>query len=170
MPYKNFVLLICVLMLLPVLAFGQLKEQLKPQPFSQFLTQPQGLLGLIGINPNRFSMQHSFSLSYLSLGGHGFSQGVYLNTMSYRLADPLLVSLQWGVLNQPLGSFGVPSLYQNGFFVSGASVEYKPSRNLSIGMQFNRNPGGFWSPQYGYPYYNSSLRPATPNAEEKQDR
>src|SRR5574342_898980 len=134
MRYKNFTVFIFML-LLPVLAFGQLKEQLKPRSFSQLLTQPQGLLGLIGINPDRFSMQQSYSLGYMSLGGRGYSQGVYLNTMSYRLFDPLQVSVQWGVMNQPLSGVGVPSLYQNGFFVSGASVDYKPSRNLSIGVQ-----------------------------------
>jgi hypothetical protein len=170
MRLRSFILLLSMLILLPVLAFGQLKEQTKPQPFSKLLTQSPGLAGLIGLNPNRFSMQQSYSLSYMSLSGHGFSNGVYLNTMSYQLADPLLVSFQWGMMNQPLGSFGVPSLYQNGFFVSGASVEYKPSRNLSIGVQFNHNPRGFWSPQYGYPYYNSSLQPATPRREDKADQ
>lgn len=171
MRYKNFTVFIFIL-LLPVLAFGQLKEQLKPQPFAQLLTQPQGLLGLIGLNPNRFSMQQSYSLGYMSVGGHGYSQGVYLNTMSYRLFDPLQVSLQWGVMNQPLKGMGVPSLYQNGFFVSGASVDYKPSRNLSIGVQFNRYPAGAGYGYRGYPYSNyddSWLRPVTPN-EEKQDR
>jgi hypothetical protein len=162
-------LLMVVLVLLPVLAFGQLKEQLKPQPFSQLLTRPQGLIGLLGLNPNRFSMQHSYSLSYMSLGGNGLSQGVYLNTMSYRFSDPLQVSLQWGFLNQPLSGLGVPSIYQNGFFLSGASVDYKPSRNISIGVQFNHNPTGWW--YRGYPYYdnNSMLRPAPP-AEEKEER
>lgn len=157
---KNFVLLMLMLMLLPVLAFGQLKEQLQPQSFSQLLTRPQGLVGLIGLNPKRFSMQQSYSLSYTSLGGQNFSQGVYLNTMSYQVADPLQVSLQWGVMNQPLSGLGVPSLYQNGFFVSGASVEYKPSRNLSVGVEFNRSPNGYW--YRGYPYYqnNSLLRPS----------
>ncbi len=107
---KIFVLLMLMLVLLPVLAFGQLKEQLQPQSFSQLLTRPQGLVGLIGLNPKRFSMQQSYSLSYTSLGGQNFSQGVYLNTMSYQVADPLQVSLQWGVMNQPLRGLGVPSL------------------------------------------------------------
>lgn len=165
---KNFVLLMLMLVLLPVLAFGQLKEQLQPQSFSQLLTRPQGLVGLIGLNPKRFSMQQSYSLSYTALGGQNFSQGVYLNTMSYQVADPLQVSLQWGVMNQPLSGLGVPSLYQNGFFVSGASVEYKPSRNLSIGVELNRNPNGYW--YRGYPYYqnNSLLRPWSQDEETKQ--
>jgi hypothetical protein len=168
---KNFVMFIFALVLLPVLAFGQLKEQLEPQSFSQLLTQPQGLLGLIGLDPNRFSMQHSYSLSYMSLGGHGFSQGVYLNTMSYRFSDPLQVSLQWGVLNQPLSGLGVPSLYQNGVFLSGASVEYKPSRNLSIGVQYNRAPGNLWDARYrGYPYYNDSIQRPVTSDDDQQNR
>jgi hypothetical protein len=168
MQSKNVKWLAVALVALPVLAFGQLKAQLKPQSFSQLLTQPQGLVGLIGLDPNRFSMQQSYSLSYMSLGGHDFSQGVYLNTMSYRFSEPLQVSLQWGVMNQPLSGLGVPSLYQNGIFLSGASVEYKPSRNLSIGVQYNRRPGGLW--YRGYPYYDDSrLRPAE-SEEEKPNR
>jgi hypothetical protein len=163
MRYKNVMLFAVALVLLPVVAFGQLKEQQKPQPFSQLLTSPlsapQGLIGLIGLDPNRFSMQQSYSLSYTSWGGHGYSQGVYLNTMSYRFSDPLQVSLQWGILNQPLGSFGVSSLYQSGFFFSGASVEYKPSRNLSIGLQVNRTPGGWLGYPYRDYYYDARLRP-----------
>ncbi len=164
---RMLALLAAVLMLLPVLAFGQLKEQLKPQSFSQLLTQPQGLIGLLGLDPSRFSMQHSYSISYMALGGHGFSQGVYLNTMSYRFSDPLQVSLQWGILNQPFGSFGASSLYQNGFFLSGASMEYKPSRNFSIGLQYNNIPGsGVYSPYRSY-LYDPRLRPVTPSEDKE---
>jgi hypothetical protein len=167
MRQRMFALLAAVLVLVPLVAFGQLKEQLKPQSFSQFLTQPQGLIGLLGLDPNRFSMQHSYSVSYLSAGGQGFSQGLYLNTMSYHFSDPLQVSLQWGVMNQPFGSFGVPSLYQNGPFLSGASVEYKPSRNLSIGLQYNNIPGGrLYSPYRSY-LYDPTLQPLTPSADKE---
>jgi hypothetical protein len=103
----------------------------------------------------------------MSLGGHGFSQGVYLNTMSYRFSDPLQVSLQWGIMNQPLG--GVQSLYQNGFFLSGASLEYKPNRNLSIGVQYNNIPASqmYYSPYRGSLYY-SPVRPLTPSADQEK--
>jgi hypothetical protein len=173
MQYKHIVLFAVVLLLLPVVAFGQLKEQQKSRPFSQILTsgltQAQGLAGLIGLDPNRFSMQQSFSLSYISLGGHGYSQGVYLNTMAYRFSDPLKISLQWGVLNQPLGNFGVPSLYQSGFFFSGASLEYKPSRNLSIGLQVNRTPGGWLGSPYRNYYDDPIPRSFPPNEAEQKN-
>lgn len=169
MRQKMFALIAAVVVCVPVMAFGQLKEQLKPQSFSQLLTQPQGLVGLLGLDPSRFSMQQSYSISYLSAGGQGFSQGLYLNTLSYRFSDPLQVSLQWGVMNQPFGSFGVPSLYQNGLFLSGASIEYKPSRKVSIGLQYNKIPGGWqYSPYRSY-LYDQNLQPLTPS-EDRENR
>lgn len=149
-----------VTLALPALAFGQLKEQTKPPSFSQLLTQglsaPRGLAGLLGLNPNRFTMQQSYSLSYLSAGGNGYSQGLYLNTMSYQVSDPLSVSLQWGMMNQPLGTLGVSPLYQSGFFFSGANVEYKPSDKFSVGLQINSYPASnYYSPyRLGRSHYN----------------
>ncbi len=147
--------------LVPTLSFGQLKEQTKPISFSQLLSQglsaPKGLVGLLGLNPNRFSMQQSYSLSYLTSRGNGYSQGVYLNTMSYQVSDPLSVAVQWGVMNQPLSSFGAAPLYQSGFFFSGANLEYKPSDKFSVGLQINSHPNSnyYYSPyRFGSSYYN----------------
>jgi len=159
-----------LVLMLPAWASAQLKSPAKPLPFARLLTQgwsaSRSMLGWLGIDPQRFSMQQSYSLSYLSAGGQGFSQGMYLNTMSYRFSDPLHVSLQWGLMNQPLSSLGVPGVYTSGFFLSGANLEYKPSKNLSLGVQFNSYPAGYYSPyRAGYPYYdyspnqNSSVRP-----------
>ncbi|MDZ7267003.1 MAG: hypothetical protein ONB48_05475 [candidate division KSB1 bacterium] len=147
----TFVLLVLIT---PTLATAQLQEQTRPVSFPSLLTapfnQPQGLIGLLGLNPNRFSMQQSYSLSYLSLGGQGFSQGLYLNTMGYRVADNLQVALQWGVRNQPLGAFGVRGLNQNGFFLSGARLEYRPGRNTALSVQFSSYPSSSYLPYRHY--------------------
>lgn len=158
---KIFYAALALALVLPASSFAQLKDQGKPISFSQLLTQglsaPKGLAGLLGLNPNRFSMSHSYSLSYLSSGGNGYSQGVYLNTMSYRFSDPLSLSLQWGMMNQPLGSLGASPLYQSGFFFSGANLEYKPSDKFSVGLQISSQPrSNYYSPYYyrlGNPYY-----------------
>ena len=144
-------LLLTAMMLLPLFAFGQLKETAAPQHFSKILTtDPQtpskGLVGWLGLNPARFSMSQSYSLSYLSYGGRGFSQGVYLNTMQYQLADPLSVRVQWGVTHQPFAGAGLPGIYGNGLFLSGANVEYKPSEKLRIGLSIDSYPPGALSP------------------------
>ncbi len=162
MKSKTILRVLLLVLVLPTLTWAQLKEQNKPISFSQLLTQglaaPKGLAGLLGLNPNRFSMQHSYSLSYLSSRGDGYSQGMYLNTMSYQIADPLSVSLQWGMMNQPLSSLGTTPLYQSGFFFSGANLEYKPSDKFSIGLQINSQPqSNYYSPYYyqrSSPYFN----------------
>lgn len=159
------VALVLLTLILPSLAAAQLKEQTQPVPFSRLLTstltKPQGLAGLFGLNPSRFSMQQSFALSYMSLGGQGYSQGVYLNTMGYRLADNMKVSLQWGLMNQPLGALGVPGVSNNGFFVSGASFDYKPSRNIAFSVQYSTLPTQYYSPyRYYGGYYNNWWEPS----------
>ncbi len=154
-PKKSF-LFLAAMMLMPLLAFGQLKENAEPQHFSKILTtDPQapskGLAGWLGLNPARFSMSQSYSLSYLSYGGRGFSQGIYLNTMQYQLADPLSVRVQWGMAHQPFASAGLQGIYGNGLFFSGANVEYKPSEKLRIGLSIDSYPPGTLSPNaYDY--------------------
>jgi hypothetical protein len=145
-----FLIAVVTMLLLPLLAFGQLKETAAPQHFSKLLTtdpQPsRGLAGWLGLNPARFSMSQSYSLSYLSFGGRGFSQGVYLNTMQYQLANPLSMSVQWGMAHQPFASAGLPGIYGNGLFFSGANLEYKPSEKFRIGLSIDSYPPGTLSP------------------------
>lgn len=152
---KFFIPFAAMMLMVPLLAFGQLKETAAPQHFSKILTTdpqaPKGLVGWLGLNPARFSMSQSYSLSYLSFGGRGFSQGVYLNTMQYQLADPLSVQVQWGVAHQPFASAGLPGIYGNGLFLSGANIEYKPSKKLRIGLSVDSYPPGTLSPNaYDY--------------------
>lgn len=150
---KKLTLAILCFLLFPVLVFGQLK---KDENIANALTYPtklQSVFGLIGLDPTRFSMSHSFSLSYTSIGGQGFTQGLYLNTMSYQLSNPLTMYLQIGFLNQPFGGLGQKSPYNNKLFLSGAGVEYKPSNNFKVQFEFSQTPNAFYSPYY----YNNSL-------------
>ncbi len=128
----------------PVVAWGQLKSQdPKKVDFAKILTapvRPQGLFGLLGLNPNRFSMQQSYSLSFMTAGGQSYSQGVYLNTIQYQLSDPLSVYVQWGMFNQPLGAMGAQPLTSNRLFLSTAGISFKPNRNMSIEVQYNSLP------------------------------
>ena len=85
------------------IAFGQLKRQDKPIEIKQEIVRPfqNRTFGLSIFDPTKFNMDHSFSMSFFSIGGKGVSQGLYLNTMSYQLSSPLLLKLQWGIQNFP---------------------------------------------------------------------
>lgn len=129
----------------PALAFGQLKNQdPKHYNYASMLTkgyaQPGGIFGFLGLDPNKFSMTQSYSLSFMAAGGQGFGQGMYLNTMRYRFSQPLTLSLQWGILHEPFKGAGLPSAFGSGFFVSGASLDYAPSKNFKIGVQYSSYP------------------------------
>lgn len=154
---KTVLVLIAAILVLPAAASGQLKEKQSPPHFSRLLTagaQPRGLIGWLGLNPARFSMQQTYSLSYLSYGGRAFSQGIYLNTMEYQPADPLRLQVRWGLAHQPFAGAGIPGIYGSGLFFSGANVEYRPSSKVRIGLSFDSYPPGWLSPYL----YDSRLR------------
>lgn len=141
-------IVICILVLMPLVAFTQFKAQTKPMAFTDHLKSGQaGAIGILGLDPSRFSMQHSYSMSYASMGGNGFTQGLYLNTMTYQFAMPLTVSLQLGMAHDPFQSANTASILQNGFFVSGAQVRYQPSKNTVLQLNFQQRP------YQGYPGY-----------------
>ena len=143
-------ILILLILLMPLSVFAQFKSQTTPMSLSDHLKSGQaGSFGILGLDPSRFTMQHSYSMSYASLGGHGFTQGLYLNTMTYQFAMPLTVSLQLGMAHNPFQSANMPSLMQNGFFVSGAQVRYKPSKNTVLQFNFQQRPYQTYPGYYG---------------------
>ncbi len=110
------------------------------------------LLGFI--NPENFSMHHSFSVGYLSGGGTGLSMASYTNSMFYKIADPLNVRMDLTLQGSP---FGASTPYQsalNGVFLSRAELNYHPWQNFFISVQYNHRPGygyynGYYDPWYG---------------------
>ncbi|MCA9732354.1 MAG: hypothetical protein H6696_11130 [Deferribacteres bacterium] len=95
---------------------------------------------LLGIDPNRLHMSQSYQMSYGLVGGHSLSQGIYLNTLRYDFNIPLKLQLQWGVAHNPLQASGIKSPLQSGLFLSGASLEYKPTENMKLELGISSYP------------------------------
>ena len=93
-------------------------------------------------------MSHSYSLSYVSFGKQGSTQGLYLNTMNYRFSDPLLMQVRIGYLHQPFGGPGHLNAIDNNLFLQRAMLQYRPSTNFSITVDYQVLP----SPMV-YPYH-----------------
>ncbi|MFZ5516745.1 MAG: hypothetical protein ACOY90_08920 [Candidatus Zhuqueibacterota bacterium] len=151
--YKMLMSVILVICLIPAIALGQLKIQDKATDVSSELRKTfPNQFSLFGfLDPSKFSMSHSVSMSYFSVGGSGIAQNMYLNTMSYQIADPLLLRVQWGVQNYPFNNLAKDNpLFQSGFFLSGAELNYKPSDNMEFKIQFSRMPGSMYN---NYRYY-----------------
>jgi hypothetical protein len=94
------------------------------------------------LNPNRFSMHQSYSVNFASGSFGSSSAGLYLNTVSYRLADPLTLSADVGFYT-PLyastsmglskGGLQDPRLGSSLVFPH-VGLEYKPTDNTSISL------------------------------------
>ncbi len=161
----RFLLLAVFLFGLPALSFAQLKSETQPN-IAQALTKPtrgQGFLSLIGLNPSRFSMQHSYTLSF----GTGGAQGLYLNTMRYQLANPLTLHLQVGFAHQAFGGLGYGNPGKGQFFVSGAGLKYEPSQNFRLLFEFSQQPAGYYSPYSSYSNWRRS--PSLIESEKRQN-
>ncbi len=152
---KTLFIILLATAVIPSVAGAQLKnETVGKQHFSNNLTQtnPRSFLSTLGLDPSKFQMQHSYSLSFMNFGGTSLSQGMYLNTMSYQLSAPLSVSLQLGMTHNPLQGTGVNSPFTNGFFVSGANLEYKPSKNFQMSVGYNAYPSSYHNGYYSRGY------------------
>ncbi len=155
---KILISLVVIISIIPLTVLGQLKRQDKPVQIKQELSQPfkDQFIGLSIFDPSKFSMSHSISMSYFSLGGKGVSQSLYLNTMTYQIASPLLLKVQWGIQNFPYNALAKNHpAFQSGFFLSGAELKYKPNDKFEMKLQYNSMP----SYMYNRYWYENPFRP-----------
>lgn len=133
------------------IALGQLKNQM-PQAVNvgdaMFAPNKNIFLGIF--NPANFKMTHSYSLSYTSFGKNGLALGVYTNSMFYKISDPLSVQLDLSLVHSPYNTFGRQFQNQfNGIFINRAALNWRPSENTLINIEFRSLPSTFY---YGSPY------------------
>jgi hypothetical protein len=117
------------------------------------------------LDPSRFRMRQSYSVSYISGSSGSGSLGLYTNNIEYQLFKPLTLHVGLGYLHQPFGSRGANSAglsVDDGFFIPSAGLEYRPSDNFLLMVDFRQYPSGT-SPysRWGYggwtPYNHRSL-------------
>ena len=134
--------------------FGQFKEDLnKKVDIRQGIISQQPSTSLFNsfFNPNNFNMSHSVSMSYTAFGSQGVALGVYTNSMSYQFNENLNVEVDASLVNSPYSSFGNQFNDQiNGIYLSRAQINYKPSENTFLSIQYLNGPINY-SP---YSYYN----------------
>ncbi|MDZ7315949.1 MAG: hypothetical protein ONB24_07485 [candidate division KSB1 bacterium] len=147
-------IVIVLSLIFPLTAFAQFKGQIGARNFGTGM-RTAGLLDMLGLDPSRFSMTQSYTLSYAAVGNRGFTQGLYLNTLRYQFSEPLSVAVQVGMAHQPLAIPGAAPILNNGLFLSGAQLRWQPSANTVLQLDFHRYPviTGFRS-AVGYPFMN----------------
>jgi len=137
--------IVVLIALLPLSGFAQFKSQAKPPALKEILSQPASVAGrgfsILGLDPSRLKMQQAYEMSYFSIGGRGFTQGLYLNTLSYQFSIPLTMQLQWGIVHQPFGGLRSSAPFLNsGPFISAAKLRYQPKKNMLFEINFQNVP------------------------------
>jgi hypothetical protein len=140
-------IIVLLILLIPALLSAQFKNQTKPDISGQ-IAKPASNILLGFLNPERFSMHHSFSASFMTMGNHSLMVNSYVNTIDYKISDPLLLKLNLGVANMPYNNFADnPGLNDTQFF-GGAELRYRPSNSTTISLGIDVSPYYY----YGYPY------------------
>ncbi|MFA6468683.1 MAG: hypothetical protein WCW35_07285 [Bacteroidota bacterium] len=134
-----------------VFASAQFKPKAGEQPkVADSFIQPQTAGDWFNFfNPNNFQMQHSYSASYSMSGGQGIALQRYTNTMVYQFLPNLDARVDLSLQNSPYSTFEYR--LQNQFsraFVSRAEINYRPSENTLIRLQYRELPFSYF--RYGY--------------------
>jgi outer membrane receptor protein involved in Fe transport len=115
---------------------------------------PQDLSTALGsmFNPEKFTMNHGYTFSVLSDGGTSRTWGVYTNTVSYALTDPLRLDLRLDYLHDPSKVFKSGDNQSfDGRLLPSFSLIYKPSSSFMLRFDYLQGvhqpwsfPGGRW--------------------------
>lgn len=119
---------------------AQFKSQLERQPVDvrSGITSASGSF-LSLFSPDRFYMSHSYSLMYYTGGGYSGSLGMLNNTLNFKLADPLFLKVDVGVMHQPFGGpKNAPN--QNAKLMHGAELIYKPNNKFQMNIGYSSSP------------------------------
>ncbi len=107
------------------------------------------------LDSENFQMHHSVGMSYSSFGKNGVMLGTYTNSMFFKILDNLDVRIDASFVTSPYSTFGEKfSKDISGIYISRAELNYRPTENSKITIQFY-NPIGEFYPygNYGYSKY-----------------
>jgi hypothetical protein len=132
---------------------AQFKTKMNDEPnVSQSLVRSDDSGLLFGwFDPGKLKMTQSFSMSYQTFGQNGFALGVYTNSLSYQVSEPLSLQMDVSVMHSPYSSLGgdfAKSL--SGVYLSRAELNYRPSDNTLFQIQFRQLPASLYYGGYGY--------------------
>lgn len=145
-------ILVLVLFLASISAFAQYKSDNFSSPSVKDGLIDRSSSPLFGfLNSDNFQMNHSFNLSYSAFAGQGLSLGVYTNSMFYKFNDKLNLQVDASIVTSPYNTFGEDFTNNiNGLYLSKAALNYMPSKDVMISIQYRQLPGGYYyNPFYG---------------------
>jgi len=104
------------------------------------------------IDPTRFSMHQTYSMSFISGGGQSTGLTMFTNTFAYQASDNLFFSADLSAVYSPYSTLG--SKFQqdiNGIYLSSARLDWKLGDHTFMRIEYNGMPyGSYYSPFGSY--------------------
>ncbi len=146
---KSFSIPLFLLLLTPATLFAQFRgEEPRRPPVTDGVYQGSGGNAILGFfHPENLQMRHSLSLSYGMMGDQGLGVSMYTNSLRYRISEPLSVRADISMMFSPFGS--ASQTFKNdlsGIFLRRASIDYQPSKDMKISLQYRTYPYGTYFP------------------------
>lgn len=137
MKFKILSTLLIIIFLSYSPSYSQFKSQVKHPKITNQLRygyNPGYYLGIL--NPEKFRIQQSYSVSYLLSGGKGMTLGMYSTRLTYIHSSNLLLAVDLGYIYTPFGLPGKASPLESGMFIKGGELLYRPFKNFEINLKY----------------------------------
>ena len=100
-------------------------------------------------DPSRLTMHNSYTLSYTTSGGKGYSLGDLTSSIAYKISDPLSVQFDVSLLHSPYNNLGGNFANNiSGIYLTRAELDYRPSKNMFLQIQYQQLPAMYWLNNY----------------------
>lgn len=130
-------------------AGAQYRSEAPRVAFPSAIEELQHREALSGLDPARFQMNHSFSISMLSSGGQSLGLGAYTNFMNFSLTSNLLLQTSISLLKPTSTGVGSNPNVLDGRILYGASLQYRPTTHTLLEFSLQNYPA----------YHTSRYRP-----------
>ena len=119
---------------------GQLKSDLSRNSsiFNNPVSSDGSVMSLF--DPSRFSMNHSFGMSMMSMGGQSVGIASYTNNMNFLLRDKLQLQTYVTFMQPNNISSNTPNPYSNTQLYYDAVLDYSPTDNTHFQVSFGNYP------------------------------
>jgi len=140
-----------ILLLFTTFAVTQFKSQPEARSSAgEALIRPDDGSLLFGwFDPSRLTIHNSYSLSYTTSGGKGYSLGALTSNIGYQLSNSLSAQFDVSLLHSPFNNLGGNFANDiSGIYLTRAELNYRPSKNLFFQIQYQQLPAMYWLNNY----------------------
>jgi hypothetical protein len=139
-------------------AFPQFQNQPTKPNISNILNNPMGnIMGGL-LNPEKFQMHHTVSMSFGNFFGQSLMLSSYMNTINYQFSDKLNLQANLGIMSSPYNTFGKDFYLNKPQFFGSAQLNYRLNDNAHLMLRIESSPFGYgYGNGYGYGLYTPFL-------------